>query len=143
MEQLVKVKTASPDGTAQVLRIRESACSGDCHKCSGCGAARETIVFTAENPVNAQPGDLVYVKTRSAPVLLGAAVVYMLPLLAFFMGYFLLDALWGLGMPGGGIAFVLSIGAVVLYDRLVARKQNPVYTIVGYAHKLDTLEKRG
>lgn len=138
MEQLVKIKTTAPDGTAEVIRIRESACSGDCHKCSGCGAAKETIVFTAENPVNAQPGDLVYVKTRSAPVLMGAAVVYMLPLLAFFVGYFLLDALWGLGVLGGGVAFGLGIGGVVAYDRLVARKQNPVYTIVGYAHKLDT-----
>ena len=138
MEQLVKIKTTAPDGTAEVIRIRESACSGDCHKCSGCGAAKETIVFTAENPVNAQPGDLVYVKSRSAPVLMGAAVVYMLPLLAFFVGYFLLDALGGLGGLGGGVAFWLGIGGVVAYDRLVARKQNPVYTIVGYAHKLDT-----
>lgn len=138
MEQLVKVKTASPDGTAQVIRIRESACSGDCHKCSGCGAAKETIVFTAENPVNAQPGDLVYVKTQSAPVLMGAAVVYLLPLLLFFLGYFLLDAICSLGALGGGLAFALGIGGVVMYDRLVARKQNTVYTIVGYAHKLDT-----
>ena len=138
MEQLVKVKTASPDGTAQVIRIRESACSGDCHKCSGCGAAKETIVFTAENPVNAQPGDLVYVKTQSAPVLMGAAVVYLLPLLLFFLGYFLLDAMCSLGALGGGLAFALGIGGVVMYDRLVARKQNTVYTIVGYAHKLDT-----
>jgi sigma-E factor negative regulatory protein RseC len=138
MEQLVKVKTASPDGTAQVIRIRESACSGDCHKCSGCGVAKETIVFTAENPVNAQPGDLVYVKTQSAPVLMGAAVVYLLPLLLFFLGYFLLDAMWSLGALGGGLAFALGIGGVVMYDRLVARKQNTVYTIVGYAHKLDT-----
>jgi sigma-E factor negative regulatory protein RseC len=138
MEQLVKVKTASPDGTAQVIRIRESACSGDCHKCSGCGAAKETIVFTAENPVNAQPGDLVYVKTQSAPVLMGAAVVYLLPLLLFFLGYFLLDAMWSLGALGGGLAFALGIGGIVMYDRLVARKQNTVYTIVGYAHKLDT-----
>ena len=138
MEPLVKVKTASPDGTAQVIRIRESACSGDCHKCSGCGAAKETIVFTAENPVNAQPGDLVYVKTQSAPVLMGAAVVYLLPLLLFFLGYFLLDAICSLGALGGGLAFALGIGGVVMYDRLVARKQNTVYTIVGYAHKLDT-----
>jgi hypothetical protein len=70
MEQLVKVKSASPDGTAEVLRIRESACSGDCHKCAGCGAAKETIVFKADNPIDAQPGDLVYVKTQSAPVLM-------------------------------------------------------------------------
>jgi positive regulator of sigma E activity len=138
MEQLVKVKSLSTDGTAEVIRIRESACSGDCHKCSGCGAARETIVFTAENPINAQPGDLVYVNTQSAPVLMGAAVVYLLPLLAFFLGYFLLDALWGWGPLGGGAAFVLGIGGVVVYDRLVARKQNTVYTIVGFAHKLDT-----
>ena len=138
MEQLVKVKSASPDGTAEVLRIRESACSGDCHKCAGCGAARETIVFKADNPIKAQPGDLVYVQTRSAPVLMGAAVVYLVPLLAFFVGYFVLDALWGLGALGGGAAFVVAIGAVVAYDRLIARKQNPVYTIVGYAHRLDT-----
>lgn len=138
MEQLVKVKSVFPDGTAQVIRIRESACSGDCHKCSGCGAAKETIAFTAENPVNAQPGDPVYVKTRSAPVLMGAAVVYLLPLLLFFLGYLLLDAMWGLGALGGGIAFVLGIMIVVLYDRLVARKQITVYTIVGYAHKIDT-----
>ena len=138
MEQLVKVKSLSPDGSAEVIRIRESACSGDCHKCIGCGAAKETIVFTAENPVNAQPGDLVYVNTQSAPVLMGAAVVYLLPLLAFFLGYFVLDALWGLGALGGGAAFVLGILGVVMYDRLVARKQNTVYTIVGFAHKLDT-----
>lgn len=138
MEQLVKVKSTSPDGTAEVIRIRESACSGDCHKCAGCGAAKETIVFNANNPINAQPGDLVYVKTQSAPVLMGAAVVYLLPLLAFFLGYFVMDTLCGLGELGGGAAFVLGIGAVVVYDRLIARKQNPVYTIVGYAHRLDT-----
>ena len=40
MEQLVRVKETYDDGTALVFRIRESACSGDCHKCSGCGAAR-------------------------------------------------------------------------------------------------------
>ena len=62
----------------------------------------------------------------------------MLPLLLFFLGYFLLDAICSLGALGGGLAFALGIGGVVMYDRLVARKQNTVYTIVGYAHKLDT-----
>ena len=31
MEQKVMVRKALPDGTAQVVLIRESACSGDCH----------------------------------------------------------------------------------------------------------------
>ena len=138
MEQLVKVKSLRPDGKAEVIRIRESACSGDCHQCSGCGAAKETILFTAENPVDARPGDLVRVETRAAPVLMGAAVVYLLPLILFFAGYCVFDALWGLGALGGGAAFLLGIGGIVLYDRLIARKQNNVYTIVGFAHKLDT-----
>ena len=45
MEQIVKVRRTNSDGTAQVIRIRESACSGDCHKCSGCGAAQQTMLL--------------------------------------------------------------------------------------------------
>jgi sigma-E factor negative regulatory protein RseC len=135
MEQLVRVKSCGTDGTADVICIRESACSGDCHKCSGCGAAQETIVFTAINSIGARPGDLVYVRSGSGPVLMGAAVLYMMPLVLFFLGYFAADALWGLGALGGCAAFVLGICGVVLYDRLIAKKQNTVYTIVGYARK--------
>ena len=135
MEQLVRVKSCGTDGTADVICIRESACSGDCHKCSGCGAAQETIVFTAINSIGARPGDLVYVRSGSGPVLMGAAVLYMMPLVLFFLGYFAADSLWGLGALGGCAAFVLGICGVVLYDRLIAKKQNTVYTIVGYARK--------
>ena len=53
MEQLVRVRTCNPDGTAEVVCVRESACSGDCHKCSGCGAAKETILLEAQNPIGA------------------------------------------------------------------------------------------
>jgi sigma-E factor negative regulatory protein RseC len=138
VEQLVKVRNRNNDGTAEVICVRESACSGDCHKCSGCGAAKETIVFTAQNPIGAGPGELVYVQSGSGPVLLGAAVVYVVPLVLFFLGYFVADLLWSLGALGGGAAFVLGICGVVAYDRLVAQKQKTVYTIVGYAHKPNT-----
>ena len=53
MEQLVRVKEIYPDGTAQVLHIRESACSGDCHQCSGCGAVKQTMLLTAVNAIHA------------------------------------------------------------------------------------------
>ncbi len=135
MEQLVRVRTCNPDGTAEVVCVRESACSGDCHKCSGCGAAKETILLEAQNPIGAQPGAMVLVRSESGPVLLGAAVLYMIPLLLFFVGYFVADALWGLGALGGAVAFVVGIAAAVVYDRLVAKKQKAVYTIVGYAHR--------
>ena len=84
MEQLVRVKETYDDGTALVFRIRESACSGDCHKCSGCGAAKETVTFTAKNPIGARRGELVKVESETAPVLTAAAVLYVVPLVLFF-----------------------------------------------------------
>ena len=89
MEQLVRVRETHDDGTAAVVHIRESACSGDCHKCSGCGAAKETVIFTADNPIGASAGDLVRVESSTAPVLKAAMVLYVLPLVLFFLGYWL------------------------------------------------------
>ncbi len=133
MEQLVRVRQSYDNGTAQVLLVRESACSGDCHKCSGCGAAKETLLVLAENPIGAKPGELVRLRSETAPVMKAALVLYILPLVLFFGGYFLGAALWGLGALVGCIAFAAGIGLAVAYDRLVAGKKKPVYTIFGYA----------
>lgn len=130
MEQRVKIRETFPDGTATVVHVRESACSGDCHKCAGCGAAKETITLTAVNAIGAPRGAVVTVRSESAPVLKAAAVLYILPLVLFFLGYFLAGKAWG-----GGIGFVLGIVAVVLYDRVAAKKEETIYTITGYAQK--------
>ena len=145
MEQLVKVHSVYPDGTAKVIRIRESACSGDCHKCSGCGAVQEAILFEARNPIGASPGDFVTIQGETGPVLAGAAVLYMLPLLLFFAGYLLAQKLWQMGGLGGCAAFVLGVALAVLYDRKVARKQNMIYTITGFFHTpgVGNPDKRG
>jgi sigma-E factor negative regulatory protein RseC len=132
MEQLVKVQKCNPDGTAQVMHVRQSACSGDCHQCTGCGAAKQTLILTADNPIGATPGQLVTIRAESGPVLLGAALVYLLPLALFFVGYLLFALAWDLGALGGSIAFVLGIVLAVIYDRRVAVKKKTVYTITGY-----------
>ena len=134
MTQLVRVRKCNADGTAQVIHVRESACSGDCHKCSGCGAAKETLVLTANNPIHACAGELVTVESKTGPVLLAAAVLYVLPLVLFFVGYFLGAALWSAGALAGCLGFAAGIGIAVAYDRLVAKKQKTVYTITGYPH---------
>lgn len=133
MEQLVRVRQTNDDGTAQVLLIRESACSGDCHKCSGCGAAKETLLVLADNPIGASPGELVRLRSETAPVMKAALVLYILPLVLFFAGYFAGAAWWGQGALTGCLAFAAGIGAVIAYDRLIAAKKKPVYTIIGYA----------
>lgn len=132
MEQLVRVRSVRNDGTAQVILVRESACSGDCHKCSGCGTRQQTMLFEAVNAIGAKPGELVTVQTQSGPVLAAAAVLCMMPVALFFLGYLAGALLWSKGALTGGLAFVLGIGLAAIYDRKVVKKQNTVYTITGY-----------
>ena len=130
MEQLVKVRKLNPDGTAQVLCVRESACSGDCHKCSGCGAATESLFLTAKNPIGAREGELVVIQSASGPVLAAAAMLYMVPLALFIGGYLVGEHLWSSGPLLGLLGFALGIFGAVAYDRLVAKKKNTEYTII-------------
>lgn len=140
MKQTVKVLTCDSNGTAQVACLRQSACSGDCHKCAGCGAVEQTMIFAARNPIGARPGNFVIVESATAPLLKAAAVLYMLPLVLFIAGY-LLGMQWNLGGLVGGLAFVLSIAIVIVYDRMVMQKRNMVYTIIGFAPKVRTTEE--
>ena len=133
MEQLVRVKEVYDDGTALVIHVRESACSGDCHKCSGCGAAKEAVLFTAENRIGACRGDLVKVESDTKTVLKAAVVLYVLPLVLFFMGYWLGTIPGNFGALAGCLGFVLGVGIIVIYDRKVVRKQIIGYTITAFA----------
>ena len=133
MEQLVRVKETYDNGTAMVIHVRESACSGDCHKCSGCGAAKEAVLFTADNPIGARRGDLVKVESATGPVLKAAVVLYVIPLVLFFLGYYLGTLLGNFGALVGCLGFVLGIAIVVLYDRKVVKKADIGYTITAYA----------
>ena len=133
MEQMVRVKETHPDGTATVIHVRESACSGDCHKCSGCGAAKETLLIRAVNQIRAEKGDLVVIRSESGPVLKAAMVLYVIPLVLFFLGYYLGTLPGNFGSLGGCLGFLLGIVLVVLYDRKVVKKSNLGYTITAYA----------
>ena len=89
MEQTVLIRKVHPNGTATVIHTRQSACSGDCHKCSGCGAAKEIMFVEAQNPIGAGRGDLVTLEARTGPVMKAVGVFYVLPLILFFGGYLL------------------------------------------------------
>lgn len=133
MEQLVRVKETFDDGTATVLHVRESACSGDCHKCSGCGAAKEAVLFTADNPIGARKGDLVKIESATGPVLKAAVVLYVIPLVLFFLGYYLGTLMGNFGALIACLGFVLGVVIVVVYDRKVVNKANLGYTITAFA----------
>ena len=143
MEQIVRVKQTHNNGMATVFLVRESACSGDCHKCSGCGAAKETMIVDAVNAIGAQTGDLVVIKTETKSVMKAVGVFYALPLVLFFLGYYIGATLLNAGALIACLGFVLGIATAVVYDRKVAQKENSVHTITGYAgdHLLRSVRK--
>lgn len=122
MQQIVKVTRLLEPGYAEVFLTRQSACSGDCGSCGGCGAAKETLLVRAKNDAGARPGDRVVVETETGSVLLSAALVYLVPLLLFFLGWFGFASLsWAQGL-GGGIGFLLGIVPVLLRNRSLRRR---------------------
>jgi sigma-E factor negative regulatory protein RseC len=131
MEQIVRVREAHDNGTATVFLQRESACSGDCHKCSGCGAAKEVMIFEARNPIGAQRGDLVVIESRTGPVMKAVGVFYVLPLVLFFLGFWL-GSFVDLSVLTACLGFCAGIALTVVYDRKIAKKEE-VHTITGYA----------
>ncbi len=133
MTRIVRVQKQNPDGTAQVIPVERSACFGNCHQCEGCGATWEALMFTARNPLGAKAGEVVVAVSREAPVLMAAAILYILPVALFFLGYWLGAAAWGRGSLTAGIAFFLGVGLAVVYDRMVGKRQKTVYTITEYA----------
>lgn len=134
MEQIVRVHKLCEDGRAQIIHVRQSACSGDCHECAGgCTAAKETMLIEADNPIGAQVGDFVRMESDTKSVMAAITVMYILPLVLFFGGYAL--GAW-LGLSGalvGGLGFVLGLLAAVAEDRRQQKSSKTVYRLVGFA----------
>ena len=133
MEQIVRVHRLRDDGRADIILVRESACSGDCHKCSGCGAQKETMIVTADNPIRAEVGDFVTLTSDTSTIMKAVVAVYLVPLVLFFAGFALGTARGGGGPLVGGLGFVLGLVFAVWFDRRTAKKGETVYTITGYA----------
>ena len=91
------------------------------------------MLLEAHNPIGARRGDMVVIRSESAPVMKAVGIFYVLPLILFFLGYWLGDVWWNLGGLMGCIGFCLGIAAAVVYDRKVARKEKLIYTITGFA----------
>lgn len=131
MRQKATVERLLNDGTAVLLVRRQSACSGDCHSCGGCGGTAQTLRLTARDPIGTHEGDRVYVESDGKTVLKGAALVYLLPLALFLLGY--VSALplgaWAFAVGCGG--FALGLLPAVWYDRQL-KKHPPAYVIVGF-----------
>ncbi len=131
MRQQVTVTRLIDAQYAEVMLRRQSACSGDCHKCGGCTAAEEVIHVRARNAIGAKPGDTVIVETAGKTVLQAALLVYLVPLVLFFIG-------WAIGtrlvFPGlfAAAGFVLGMIPALVYNRHLTNKKPVSYTITAF-----------
>ena len=131
MRKKATVDRLLPQNRVELLVRRESACSGDCHKCGGCGGVEQVLRVTARDPIGVQKGDIVYVQSDSGVVLKGAVLIYLLPLLLFLGGYLAAASLGSWAFAVGGAGFVLGWIPALLYDRHV-KKNPPDYVITGF-----------
>lgn len=130
MQQTAIVKRLLPGNQAELQVQRVTACGHDCSKCGGCGEiVTKPITLIADNTIGAEVGDAVVITGSSKQVLGLAAIVYMVPVVLFFVLYGV-AAVMSLPIPGiwGGIGFFGGIfGAKKMNDR--QKNAKPVYTI--------------
>lgn len=128
MDRQARVRQLYEDGTALVLCTE--SCAMECNQCGGC--RRETEGLVARNPEGALPGELVLVRPRRRQLLMAWLMLFALPIVGFFTGYWIGRIIWNAGRFTGCIALALGIGAALIYDRRIASKPGSGYTVVRY-----------
>ena len=127
MTQIATVEKKLGAGYVEISVPRKSACGHDCEECAGCAAIRAR----AEDPVGVSAGEKVVVESSTRKLLGVVALVYVLPVAAFLLGYFLSPGL------AEGVRYAIAIGAaalmfvpIVAYDRYARRHETLTYTVV-------------
>ncbi len=133
MTQSAVVKRILADGRAEVLVNRGTACGGNCGSCGGTCSFQNKLTVTCVNPIGAQVGDKVTIASQTRRILGAAALVYLVPVVSFFLFYFL-GTLW---FPAENprvlislIGFFLGVAVVVLINRS-SRREKISFEIVG------------
>ena len=131
MTQIATVEKILPGGFVEISVPRKSACGHDCEECAGCGMTGAAIHARAKDPVGVRPGQKVVVESATRKILGVVALVYLLPVVGFLLGYFLSEGL------AEGVLYAIAIGAAALaflpsvaYDRHAKKTEALTYTVV-------------
>lgn len=131
MTQIATVEQLLDHGYASISVPRKSACGHDCEECAGCGVTGAAVRAKAKNDIGAQPGQKVVVESSTKKLLGVVALVYLLPVIFFLLGYLLTEGL------GETVRYLVAIGGFALafipcifYDRYARRHETLTYTIL-------------
>lgn len=124
---------------AQVMTDRKGGCGGcesTSHSCRSCLSSGKMESHVA-NPVGAKPGDLVKIHLSTENLYLGAAILYLIPIIGLLIGAFIgawastVYALTGAVVIIGSAAAGLAIGfvVVIVLDRTAGIRRRIMPTI--------------
>ena len=144
MIAVAKVKKINRDKTVEIEVQRVSACGGDCSKCGGgCTELNSgPVTALAYSKIPVQAGDRVAVEGEFRQVMSIAFIVYIIPLILFFVG-FALAALCGLSEGtsslAGIVGFVVGVLFSMKYNQYLTRKNRLSFTITQKIENLNFL----
>ena len=115
----------STNGALAIVSVKRStACGDSCETCSTqCNFKGNKI--TVGNKIGAMPGDTVKIEMKTSTVLKSAFMVYILPILMLFSGYFITEYKTGSetkSLFAGLLAFGVTFMFLLLWDRLNKEK---------------------
>lgn len=140
-----KAVVLETNGNIAKVRVqRSSMCAGCAQRGSAetcaCGAlmgAKQEMISEAVNEIGAQPGEDVMIETASSVVLGYAALVFFVPLVAFFLFYTAAETLCtAVYIPwlSGCVGFVLSFVLILLLDRNKRKRSSQICIVERLQH---------
>ena len=133
MTQIATVERILDAGHAEISVPRKSACGHDCEECAGCGVTGTAVHARALNPIGAEPGQKVVVESSTKKMLRIVALVYLIPVALFLLGYLAaLAATSSVAVQNTAAAagFLLGVLGAVAYDRRLRARGGLSFTIV-------------
>ena len=134
MTQIATVERILDSGHAEISVPRKSACGHDCEECAGCGVTGAAVHAKALNPIGALPGQKVVVESSTKKMLRIVALVYLIPVALFFLGYLAAMAVTAsvaVQYTAAAAGFILGILGAISYDRRLRARGGLSFTIVG------------
>lgn len=132
MTQDAVVTRVFENGQAEVAVTRGTACGGNCGNCESCMFDNK-VKTVANNLIDARPGEQVIIESKSSMVYSAVALVYIMPLALFLIGYAISSAAGlseGLCIASSFLGLVLGAVIMVLSQRLKKRKNSISFNII-------------
>ena len=118
MTQDAIVTKCLPNGMAEVVVTRTTACGSNCGNCESCIFQSE-LKTLARNQVDAKPGQRVVIESKSSKIYGAAMLVYILPIVLVVFGYAVAYA----AGAGEGVCVASSFAGLLIGAAIIVMSQ--------------------